>query len=354
MPGARRRRRPRPLHDPRRDGPTERVVTAMQARELGRKGIVVGDRVARRRRRHRAAPTRLARIVRVEPRAIRAAAHRRRHRPRRAHHRRQRRPARRRDGAGRPRAAPAADRPLPRRGVRRRAWSRCWCLTKADLADPATVRDTTPRSTCRTSSTPRRDGTIDGLDALRERLPGRVSVLVGHSGVGKSTLVNALVPGPTRATGVVNDVTGRGRHTSSSAVALRAARRRGWVIDTPGVRSLRAGPRRPRPDHPRLPRPRAGHRRLPARLHPRRAGVRARRVGRAAARPARPDRRAWTRCAACCAPAPTAATDRPRRRPRAGGQDRWSSGCSSMRRVTSWGACAERSCWVRERSMPSS
>ncbi|HEY3438306.1 MAG TPA: GTPase RsgA, partial [Actinotalea sp.] len=71
-----------------------------------------------------------------------------------------------------------------------------------------------------------------------DRLVGRTSVLVGHSGVGKSTLVNALVPDAYRATGVVNDVTGRGRHTSSSAVALRLPERAGWVIDTPGVRSF--------------------------------------------------------------------------------------------------------------------
>jgi len=70
----------------------------------------------------------------------------------------------------------------------------------------------------------------------------RAPELVGHSGVGKSTLVNALVPGAYRATGVVNDTTGRGRHTSSSAVALRVVvpdqATPTWVIDTPGVRSF--------------------------------------------------------------------------------------------------------------------
>ncbi len=65
-----------------------------------------------------------------------------------------------------------------------------------------------------------------------------MSVLVGHSGVGKSTLVNGLVPGADRATGRVNDVTGRGRHTSTSALALRLPDEDGWVIDTPGVRSF--------------------------------------------------------------------------------------------------------------------
>jgi ribosome biogenesis GTPase len=67
-------------------------------------------------------------------------------------------------------------------------------------------------------------------------------VLVGPSGVGKSTLVNALVPTAGRATGGVNSATGRGRHTSSSAVALLllddGGRPAGWVTDTPGVRSF--------------------------------------------------------------------------------------------------------------------
>ncbi|WP_413335410.1 ribosome small subunit-dependent GTPase A [Brevibacterium sp. GP-SGM9] len=70
-----------------------------------------------------------------------------------------------------------------------------------------------------------------------ERLNGHLSVLVGHSGVGKSTLMNALVPAAERATGDVNDVTGRGRHTSSSAVCLSLTGG-GWLVDTPGVRSF--------------------------------------------------------------------------------------------------------------------
>ena len=74
------------------------------------------------------------------------------------------------------------------------------------------------------------------LDEIRELLDGKCTVLLGHSGVGKSTLVNALVESADRATGSVNDATGRGRHTSSSAIAL--ALNPGWIIDTPGVRSF--------------------------------------------------------------------------------------------------------------------
>jgi ribosome biogenesis GTPase / thiamine phosphate phosphatase len=117
-------------------------------------------------------------------------------------------------------------------------------LTKSDLADPAELVamyapigvDVVVTQT----SGARDERVIHGLDDLRGALDGRMSVLVGHSGVGKSTLVNALVPDALRATGVVNDFTGRGRHTSSSAVALRVPGTAGptWVIDTPGVRSF--------------------------------------------------------------------------------------------------------------------
>ena len=75
------------------------------------------------------------------------------------------------------------------------------------------------------------------IAAIKEILHGKISVLVGHSGVGKSTLINDLVDNAARATGVVNDVTGRGRHTSSSAIALPLAGG-GWIIDTPGIRAF--------------------------------------------------------------------------------------------------------------------
>jgi ribosome biogenesis GTPase len=108
------------------------------------------------------------------------------------------------------------------------------CLTKADLADPETLL-----STYRSLGVPwvvtQRGG---DLAELRARLDGRTSVLVGSSGVGKSTLVNALVPSAHRDVGIVNAVTGRGRHTSTSAFMLALPESDGWIIDTPGIRSF--------------------------------------------------------------------------------------------------------------------
>ncbi|MBO0608839.1 ribosome small subunit-dependent GTPase A [Myceligenerans salitolerans] len=139
------------------------------------------------------------------------------------------------------------------------------CLTKADLASPDELRGLyEPLGVQVVVTRAARDGgeTAPARGRAEERLPldpasveevrgllrGRISVLVGHSGVGKSTLINALVPTAGRATGGVNDVTGRGRHTSTSAVALALPTgpdadgadvdHDGWVIDTPGVRSF--------------------------------------------------------------------------------------------------------------------
>src|SRR6202023_3654959 len=79
-------------------------------------------------------------------------------------------------------------------------------------------------------------GRDDPLDVVAPLLADKVTVLLGHSGVGKSTLVNRLVPEADRATGDGSGV-GKGRHTSSQSVAL-PLHSGGWVIDTPGIRSF--------------------------------------------------------------------------------------------------------------------
>jgi ribosome biogenesis GTPase len=110
-------------------------------------------------------------------------------------------------------------------------------LTKTDLADPADLLAAYADLDLTVLVTGRGEGrTLLGLDTVAAELTGKMSVLIGHSGVGKSTLVNALVPDADRATGSVTGV-GKGRHTSTSAVALRLPGG-GWVIDTPGVRSF--------------------------------------------------------------------------------------------------------------------
>jgi len=77
----------------------------------------------------------------------------------------------------------------------------------------------------------------DGMDSLASRLAGKVTVLSGHSGVGKSTLLNRLDPGLSLVTGEVNEVTGKGRHTTTAATLYRLASG-GHVVDTPGFREF--------------------------------------------------------------------------------------------------------------------
>ncbi|MBT8228314.1 MAG: ribosome small subunit-dependent GTPase A, partial [Dactylosporangium sp.] len=107
------------------------------------------------------------------------------------------------------------------------------CLTKADLASAGPVLDyyaelDLPHVLCQPD---------EPLTALRAALADRVSVLIGHSGVGKSTLVNRLIPDADRAVGAVSAI-GKGRHTSTSVVAMPLPSGHGWIIDTPGIRSF--------------------------------------------------------------------------------------------------------------------
>jgi ribosome biogenesis GTPase len=78
-----------------------------------------------------------------------------------------------------------------------------------------------------------------GIDLFRDRLRGRISVVTGPSGVGKSTLLNAIQPGLRLATTEVGSGPGKGRHTTVTAqlIPLGGAQG-GYVADTPGLREI--------------------------------------------------------------------------------------------------------------------
>jgi ribosome biogenesis GTPase len=76
-----------------------------------------------------------------------------------------------------------------------------------------------------------------GLDAVRERLAGRISVVTGKSGVGKSSLLNALDPALNLATNTVSTALSKGRHTTTVAELIPVLGG-GYVADTPGIREI--------------------------------------------------------------------------------------------------------------------
>jgi ribosome biogenesis GTPase len=78
-----------------------------------------------------------------------------------------------------------------------------------------------------------------GVEELADRLSGRTSVVTGPSGVGKSTLLNAIQPGLRIETGDVSEFLHKGRHTTTSAeLHALTAPGNGYVADTPGLREL--------------------------------------------------------------------------------------------------------------------
>lgn len=211
-------------------GDPRRRIVAMRARELGRTPVVVGDQVevvgdtsGR--------PDTLARIVRVTARETVL-----------------RRTADDTDPVERVVVANAqrlfivvalAD-PPPRTGFVERAMVAAYagglqpvlCLTKHDLVAGSQFAEQFADLDLVIVA----GGREDQLDTVRELLRDQLTALLGQSGVGKSTLVNRLVPQADRAVGEVSGV-GKGRHTSTGSVALPLPEG-GWVVDTPGVRSF--------------------------------------------------------------------------------------------------------------------
>jgi ribosome biogenesis GTPase len=112
------------------------------------------------------------------------------------------------------------------------------CLNKADLVDPVPYQPLVGFysqlgiPTFLTSAT-----TGQGIGWLRERLVGKQTVFAGQSGVGKSSLLNAIQPGLGLRVREVSEATQKGRHTTTTAELLRLEFG-GWVVDTPGIRQF--------------------------------------------------------------------------------------------------------------------
>ena len=217
------------------DGET---IYAVKAREIGRKGIVVGDRVAVAGAED-ADEHSHARIVRREERTSQL-----------------RRTADDTDPVERVIVANATQlaivaattNPEPRIGLIDRAIvaaldagiTPILIITKPDLASPQPLIDLTAAMDVQSAVVDHGHPAGIGPD-VHALLAGETTVLIGHSGVGKSSLVNALVPHAERDIGDVNVVTGKGRHTSTSARAFELPASGGnpsWIIDTPGIRSF--------------------------------------------------------------------------------------------------------------------
>lgn len=79
--------------------------------------------------------------------------------------------------------------------------------------------------------------TEEGLDVLREDLKGRITLLSGHSGVGKSTIINKLIPGVNLRTGDISEYHNKGMHTTTFSEMIPLSDG-GYLIDTPGIKGF--------------------------------------------------------------------------------------------------------------------
>lgn len=107
-------------------------------------------------------------------------------------------------------------------------------ITKTDLGDAKVLADCYARSGLPVLRVNAKTG--EGVEAVRARLQGKLSVFCGNSGVGKSTLLSALLPGQTLETGEISRKLGRGRHTTREVTLYETDG--GLVADTPGFASL--------------------------------------------------------------------------------------------------------------------